>query len=64
MTRPPENGGIFMTYKEQAAKEKIDWALNRKKELADQYNVENTAIVWIGGGRFIVCFGDGLEILA
>lgn len=53
-----------MTYKEQAAKEKIDWALNRKKELADQYNVENTAIVWIGGGRFVVCFGDGLEILA
>lgn len=47
-----------MTYAEKA----IEKAYKAKNELAKEYNVSTSQIVWLGGANFIICLVDGREI--
>lgn len=51
-----------MTYKQREAEKEIQWACSRKQELAAEYNVPATSIVWRGGNKFVICFGGGKEL--
>lgn len=51
-----------MTYKEREAKKEIAWAYSKKKELAKQYNIDESKIVWIGGNAFVLCYSPTNQV--
>lgn len=52
-----------MTYKQRESEKEIQWACDRKQELSNKYAIPASSIVWIGGNKFVVCFGGGKELL-
>ena len=45
-----------------AARKSIERAINDKKELAEEYGVSESAVVWIGDNKYIVVMPDGTEV--
>lgn len=44
------------------SEKQIQKAMKKKEELAKQYNVSVTSIVWVGHDHFIIVFGHGNEL--
>lgn len=45
-----------------AARKSIEKAIKDKKELAEMYGVSESAVVWMGGNKYIVVMPDGTEV--
>ena len=51
-----------MTYKKNKAERKIKGARKKKKELAKQYNIDESEIVWTGEDNFILCYSPTNQV--
>lgn len=51
-----------MTYKKNKAEKRIEWARRKKKELAKQYNIDESKIVWAGEDNFILCYSPTNQV--
>lgn len=51
-----------MTYRGNKAEQAIEKARKKKKELAKQYNIDESKIVWIGEDNFILCYSPTNQV--